>query len=192
MRKIISSFVITSIISTTNAYSRSYSIKARTVDKFYIYNFFLDIFGKQNLELLFTKVIKRNDLYGGGCLPYNSTQKKAEFTTNDLNFQDACIKNISEVGEDIFKGIETLRQTHTENICKRLTNKSNNIDYLLSYSGLEKKAVINKINIKEVTSLFFYKEKQIKKYTRILNSKNIESWKNVVFVLCSSPEWQIL
>ncbi len=182
------------VISFTahQALGKSYQTHARTVDKFYIYNFFIDIFGNKNKELLYNDVIRRNDLFGGGCLPYNSTQATPSFSIKDPNFQDACNKNISEAGESIFREIGTIRQTHTENLCKKLTSNEQNIIHILAQVDLEKLSNNDLKNLEKVVSIFFYKERQIKKYVHALHKQQDMKWNKIFFILCSSPQWQIL
>jgi hypothetical protein len=185
-------FLIFTLFLSQTTLAKSYKTKARTVDKFYIYNLFTEVFGKHNKKLLFEKVIRRNDLYGGGCLPYNSIQMKANFTINDPNIKDTCNKNISEIGEPNFREIGTIRQTHTENLCRELTSNQKNIEHFLSHIELDSNSARNTENINKVVTLFFYKKKEINKYVAALEKKKNLSWSKTAFVLCSSPQWQIL
>ncbi|OUR93594.1 hypothetical protein A9Q84_19185 [Halobacteriovorax marinus] len=164
----------------------------RTADKFYVYRTLEKVFGESNKSILVKNILNSPELFGGGCLPYNVSMKSEKFDLSDENFEDRCFNNITEIGSPAFVEMSVIRQVKTENTCNEILKDTKNIRHALALVSLSESSPIDLKSVKRTTNLFFYKKKQRETYSKIIVNNQIKTWRDVLLVLCKSPEWQIL
>ena len=172
--------------------SNIYTKKLRTVDRHYVYSTLRKIFGPESKDTLKKYILTRPEVFAGGCLPYKVSRIKKNNKIEIENEEDSCINHASEIGDPSFKPITTIRQSFTDTACTEIVNSPIHLNFLLDGQKLSIKSDRNYKNVLSVSSLFFFKNKVAKRYTKVLSSKKDLSWREIILTICKSPEWQIL
>lgn len=154
----------------------------RLGNRYFVANVLIDIFGPASREIINEEILSKPMIFGGACSIMTSTDRMSD------DWGEACPRGLVDSKVAPFSNEKLQRMSIVEKTCLRLVQKEKTLDFV--YNRKNKDVI-------DIIKLFYparnLNNNQIQIAKKILKEKtdHKENFKELIYALCISEEWQI-